>query len=105
MRADAGQTIGMAVHELTTNASKYGALSNLSGNIRIEWFERDDTFRLSWRESGGPTVRRPEHRGFGSTVIDTMVRMGLNASVSLDYDPGGLAWEMSCEAARVVDAS
>ena len=45
---------------------------------------------------------KPKHRGFGSTVVDNMVRMGLKANVTIDYDPLGLAWLMSCEAARVV---
>jgi PAS domain S-box-containing protein len=105
----AAQTVGMAVHELATNASKYGSLSNLSGRVGIEWgVDRDQAgdprFHLSWRETGGPTVAKPDRRGFGSTVIDQMVRMGLNANVSLDYKPLGLTWVMSCEAARAVES-
>jgi PAS domain S-box-containing protein len=103
IRAEAAQTIGMAIHELTTNASKYGALSNLSGHVKIEWRLERDNFQLSWLERGGPTAVKPKHRGFGSTVIDTMVKMGLKATVTIDYDPLGLAWNISCEAAHVVD--
>lgn len=105
----AAQTIGMAVHELTTNAGKYGSLSNTFGHVKIEWRVEHDTagiprFHLSWNEMGGPPVLKPERLGFGSTVIDTMVRMGLNADVSLGYEPLGLTWVMSCEASRAVES-
>jgi len=105
----AAQTIGMAIHELTTNASKYGSLSNVSGHVEIEWWvdrdEADDPrFHLSWSEIGGPSVAEPERRGFGSTVIDKMVRVGLNADVSLHYRSPGLTWVMSCEADRALES-
>ena len=82
--ASAAQSIGMALHELATNAGKYGALSNASGQIAIGWSLNADrsgklSFGLHWTESGGaPAVSVPMRRGFGSIVVETMPRMELN---------------------------
>jgi two-component sensor histidine kinase/PAS domain-containing protein len=101
----AAQTIGMALHELATNASKYGALSDGNGRIVIAWrltqTEAAERFEINWIERGGPPVVAPQRRGFGSTVIETMAKGGLAASVRLDYAPAGLEWHLSCPAARV----
>jgi PAS domain S-box-containing protein len=93
------QAIGMAVHELATNAGKYGALSGASGIVRIWWGEDDDApgqFFLRWQEEGGPTVKAPKRRGFGSTVLDAVTRQSLGARVEIDFDPAGLRWRMDC---------
>ncbi len=72
----AAQALGMALHELATNAGKYGALSNANGQIRIDWNlvrdGSDDMFVMCWRERGGPLVQEPEIKGFGTTVICRM---------------------------------
>jgi PAS domain S-box-containing protein len=106
--ADAMQAIGMALHELATNAAKYGALSNDSGRIAICWsVDRDGgsgpRFALSWRERGGPRVTRPDRRGFGSRVTGDLVQLATRGEVSVDYDPEGLAWRLSCPAADVIE--
>jgi two-component sensor histidine kinase len=99
----------MALHELATNAGKYGALSSASGRVEIAWtLGWDDKgtkwFVLSWRERDGPPVSKPVHRGFGTRLIDQVARAELDAEVVLDFDPSGLRWQLSCRADRLVAA-
>jgi two-component sensor histidine kinase/PAS domain-containing protein len=106
--AKAAQCIGMAVHELATNAAKYGALSGSEGTIRIAWtLDQEgagkDRLCLSWTERGGPEVRPPTRRGFGTTVIERIPRIELAAEVSLDYAPSGVTWHLSCPANNVLE--
>lgn len=87
--------IGMAIHELTTNAAKYGALSMRSGKVSVMWSvhgEGDDKrLSLSWVESGGPRVAaKPGKQGFGSRLLHRVLTTQLNAEVQVDYDPTGL---------------
>ncbi len=104
----ATQTIGMALHELATNAGKYGALSNDAGCVDISWklygapFE-GPRFSMKWVERGGPAVGAPARRGFGSTVIESMARMGLSAEVQLDYAKEGLQWCLDCSAENAIE--
>ena len=86
-------SIAMALHELGTNAVKYGALSNDSGRVRIAWsVERKGETRLNlrWSESGGPPVRSPTRRGFGSRLIERSLARELAGEVELLYEPGGV---------------
>lgn len=104
---DAAQALGMALHELSTNAAKYGALSNETGHIAIRWsLERDASeeprFTLSWQERGGPPVARPGQSGFGSTVTTGMVEASIGGEVSVDFAPAGLSWRLSCPILGVV---
>ncbi len=106
--ASAAQTIGMALHELATNAGKYGALSTRVGRVEIEWsLERpegdQETFALTWRETGGPALKAPSRQGFGSTVICTLAEASLDAKVKLDFAACGLSWRLQCPAANVGD--
>jgi two-component sensor histidine kinase len=108
MTAAAAQAIGMALHELATNAGKYGALSNDTGHVNIAWgLERADAggerFKMDWSESGGPTVVPPTRRGFGSTIINTMAKSSLGGEVKLDYAPSGLMWQLTCPAANALE--
>jgi PAS domain S-box-containing protein len=104
----AAQSIGMALHELATNASKYGALSNSTGRIMINWSKsRDATgerFHMGWRERGGPPVKPPAHQGFGTIVIGMGPQLDLEAEVALDYASTGLAWTIDCPAEKALDA-
>jgi two-component sensor histidine kinase len=105
----AAQTIGMALHELATNASKYGALSTDAGHVDIAWrLERTDgdrhRFTMEWSESGGPTVVAPARRGFGWTVLCQMTKMLLGADVALDFAPDGVVWRLACSADRVCES-
>ena len=108
--ASAAQTLGMALHELATNAGKYGALSTGEGRLQVEWGldsagGGDETFVMDWQERGGPPVTAPERRGFGSTVISRMATESLDAKVDLDFAPAGLSWRLQCPAKEVLDAS
>jgi len=101
------ETIGMALHELVTNAAKYGALSNDSGKVEIRWDIEDSAhgreFVLSWREVDGPPVQEPDREGFGSTLITRAPRLSLNAQVESRFQPEGFFWRMRCDADRVLD--
>jgi two-component sensor histidine kinase len=103
----AAQTLGMIIHELATNAAKYGALSSNLGHIDIRWHaqqvEDTEVFTISWTERGGPTVVAPSHRGFGSTVVKTMAESSLDGDVDLDFAPTGLRWHLVCPSSKVLD--
>ena len=108
--ASAAQTLGMALHELATNAGKYGALSNECGHVELRWdVERGSgssrTFSICWCESSGPSVMAPRRQGFGSTVIGVITKASLDAEVDLDYAPGGLSWRLECPLEEVEGAS
>jgi PAS domain S-box-containing protein len=110
LSAPAAQTIAMAIHELATNAGKYGALSNETGRVRIAWSiesakSAGENFRMSWDETDGPPVAAPERAGFGSTVLTQLARRGLDADASLSYEPKGLTWRLMCPAANAVEKS
>jgi PAS domain S-box-containing protein len=82
--------LAMALHELVTNALKYGALSKEGGNISMKWEQVGDRLRFCWEESGGPTVVPPSRRGFGSRMIERGLSAELGGSAQLEFDPGGL---------------
>jgi two-component sensor histidine kinase len=87
----------MALHELATNATKYGALSAAGGKVAIEWSRREDgDLVLWWRESGGPAVAgAPTHQGLGTSVVTMSIRDQLGGTVSFDWRPEGLACTMT----------
>jgi two-component sensor histidine kinase len=97
----AAQTIGMALHELATNAGKYGALSTDAGYVDIAWRLDGHRFTMEWSESGGPTVVAPTRHGFGWTVLCRMTKMLLGADVALEFAPAGVVWRLACPADRV----
>ena len=108
LRPEAANALGMALHELATNAAKYGCLSGAQGTASIAWrFDPDADgmrrFRLSWRERGGPPVASPARRGFGSSVVVDMAAATLNARVSLDYPAEGVHWQVDAPATNVVE--
>jgi PAS domain S-box-containing protein len=103
LNAAAAQAIGLALHELATNAGKYGALSVDAGRVDVCWHIEGDTFAMTWSECNGPLVSPPERGGFGSTVIDTMVKQTVNGEVRLAYAPTGVVWKLTCPAANVLE--
>ena len=103
LNAAAAQAIGLALHELATNAGKYGALSTDAGRVDVGWQLDNDTFTMSWTERSGPPVRPPERRGFGSTVIETMAKQTVGGEVQLNYASSGLEWRLTCPAANAID--
>ena len=84
-------SLGMAFHELTTNAAKYGALSIKEGRLQVTWsVSTDRELRIRWQESGGPSVPAPQRSGFGRLLLERALRADLDADVRLDFAPAGL---------------
>lgn len=92
LEADTAQTVAIAVHELTTNAAKYGALSVPEGRIKIEWsISTDGHIVFHWAETGGPPVQPPTRQGFGTRLMETVLR---EHKITFDWRPGGLNCEI-----------
>ena len=98
----AAQTIGMALHELATNATKYGALSVETGHISIDWAIKDQNIELRWAEHGAPCPEPPTRRGFGYTVTVTMVTRSLHGDVKLEFPRSGCVWEVTAPLDRLL---
>ncbi|MFO1057816.1 MAG: HWE histidine kinase domain-containing protein [Dongiaceae bacterium] len=101
----AAQGIGMALHELATNALKYGALSRPAGRIEIAWTVGaggDARFVMRWTERAGPPVSPPARQGYGRTVIERVVAQAAGGSVALRFDPEGLSWVLDAPARRLL---
>jgi two-component sensor histidine kinase/CheY-like chemotaxis protein len=108
LSSSAAQSVGMVVHELSTNTVKYGALSGDDGCIEIEWSVVEHgganlSFSTSWTEHGGPSVVQPANRGFGTTVITKMIEMSLDGEARLTYEASGLVWQFICPLANVLE--
>jgi len=98
LEPNAGQTIAVALHELATNAVKYGAFSVPEGRVEIEWSVKPDgTLTLRWREIGGPLVAKPTRQGFGGRVIDRIIRQ-MQGKAVFDWRPQGLVCEITLRA-------
>jgi PAS domain S-box-containing protein len=102
--------MSLVLHELATNAAKYGALSSASGRVHVSWtVSEDETPRLSlsWLETGGPPVAVPSRKGFGTRLIEGMISGQLNGHASLDYSPTGLRCDIEAplDAAWTADES
>jgi two-component sensor histidine kinase len=86
--------LALIVHELATNASKYGALSSPDGRIRVEWKKQDDRLDLQWVERGGPPPKEPVRSGFGTKLLEMSLRQ-LNGVIDRAFEPGGLRLRLS----------
>jgi two-component sensor histidine kinase len=96
--AGPAMSLSMVIHELCTNATKYGALSAADGRVSIEWTVSDDEpmrFILHWKESGGPPVREPSRKSFGSRLIEQALPGQLKGEARLKFDPDGLSCEVN----------
>jgi PAS domain S-box-containing protein len=105
--AEAAQAIGLAIHELATNAIKYGALSDSSGKVSVSWMFDGEAgasgpLLLNWIEQGGPPVSPPSRKGFGHVVIGEMVERSLNGKVAVEFASEGLKWRVSIPATNLV---
>ena len=89
----AAQAIALIMHELTTNAAKYGALSRPDGRVDVEWVAQAGILAVYWREMDGPTIKPPEKAGFGSKLMSGMVQT-LNGQIDCDWAPTGLVCEI-----------
>ena len=95
LEPDVAQTIGIILHELATNAAKYGYLSRNKGQVGLKWVHgADRELVLRWIETGGPPVELPTRKGFGSRVIVGMIEQ-LKGTVRFDWHPSGLVCEIS----------
>ena len=107
LRPEAAEAIGLALHELATNAVKYGALSVPAGRVTISWaFEehgpKPRQFLVNWIERGGATVTPPSRTGFGHVVFERLVTQSLNGSVAIDFATEGLIWKLSIPTTNLV---
>ena len=82
--------LSMALHELATNATKYGALSRTEGRVTVQWRVQDDLLHLVWQESEGPAVVAPVRKGFGSRLLEDFLVRDLGGATKLAYDPAGV---------------
>jgi two-component sensor histidine kinase len=105
LQPKAAVLIALVVHELATNAAKYGALSVASGTVSVAWrIDRshdDRRLHLSWSESGGPPVAKPLRRGFGTLLIENSLAQEFDATVRLDFAPGGVEFRAMIPLARI----
>ncbi len=104
-KAASAQAIGLVLHELATNAGKYGALSTDKGRVNVCWGIEGDTLTMSWTERDGPPVSAPERRGFGTMVMEAMAEHSVDGSVDLDYAPSGLTWRLTSLVTNVLEPS
>jgi len=95
LEPDAAQAIAITLHELATNAAKYGALSAPNGQVRVEWsHEADGQLRLRWTETGGPVAQKPTRTGLGSRIIEQMI-VQQKGQVLFDWRNDGLVCEIT----------
>jgi PAS domain S-box-containing protein len=106
LSSNSAQALGMTLHELATNAAKYGALSNDAGRVSLSWRlageGADQSFAMSWMETGGPPVVPPARSGFGSLVIGRMIEAATRGKVKLEYAPTGFIWRIECPADSIL---
>src|SRR5262245_4238775 len=89
------QTIAVTLHELATNAAKYGALSVVDGHVEIKWSRAaDGRLVLRWTERGGPPVKAPTRQGFGTRVMERLIKGQLKGKMRLDWAVEGLVCEI-----------
>lgn len=97
----ATQGLSMVIHELTTNATKHGALTRVGGRISIETKVVDETLMLSWTEFDGPPISTPNKRGFGLSVIEELLQYELGATIEMHFRPSGLTVSFIVPMSRV----
>lgn len=104
LKPQAVQNLGLAFHELATNACKYGSLSTPAGTVAVDWAVDDSAtprLSLTWREMNGPPVRPPERTGFGRRVTETMIAGAFAAEIDLTFVPTGVVWTMAAPLSRL----
>lgn len=97
------------IHELATNATKYGALSNASGRVEIEWkihrTGSDEQFLLTWSEIDGPPSKVPDDLGFGSVILTSVVGSELKCKPTLGYQENGFQYNLDCSLSALTNSS
>ena len=109
VNSNAAQAIGLALHELATNAVKYGAWSGTAGSVTISWaFETnaDQEIQMSliWQEQDGPRVEQPTRKGFGNAIISKIAPQSISGTAVLEFEPSGLHWTLTLPKATFVSA-
>ncbi|HUS14571.1 MAG TPA: sensor histidine kinase, partial [Chloroflexia bacterium] len=108
LRSGAAVILGMALHELATNAARHGALSSPGGHVQLRWLvEQEDGvgwLRLRWLEVGGPLVPSPPRFGFGSRLVERGLAHGIHGRVRLLFERSGLRCEVDAPLDSVVNA-
>jgi two-component sensor histidine kinase len=97
LRPKLALSLSMAVHELATNAAKYGALLSEQGRIMVHWTVSDGEkkrLQLEWREAGGPSVTVPERKGFGTRLLEKAMARELGASSRLSFNTSGISFAL-----------
>lgn len=103
LRADVAPMIALVIHEIVSNAAKYGALSTPEGIVQARWEQSDQGLSFHWRELGGPPVKEPTRHGFGRSLIEKAIPYEFEGSAKLSYDPDGLKFAFSIPAETLVD--
>ncbi|MDO9411576.1 MAG: HWE histidine kinase domain-containing protein [Pseudolabrys sp.] len=105
LNPQAYSSMALVMHELVTNATKYGALSNYDGRARIEWQRtKGGDLIVTWKESGGPEVQKPKRKGFGTTIVERSVPYDLGGAAEAHYDPAGFWAQFTIPARHVSEA-
>jgi PAS domain S-box-containing protein len=94
LEPNAAQALAITLHELATNAAKYGCLSQATGHLNLTWHRTDGRLAIRWMETDGPTVQKPTHRGFGTRVIEQMIAQ-VSGEAEFDWRPEGLICEIT----------
>ena len=104
LSASPAEYLGLAVHELATNALKYGALSVPEGSVRIHWAtdEASQRFHFEWQERGGPAVARPQRKGFGLMILTTVVPAAFGGTAALRTSTKGVSWQLDAPLTAVL---
>jgi PAS domain S-box-containing protein len=105
LKPEAAQNLGLALHELVINATRFGALSVPEGRVSIRWTRHDGSdVEIDWREQFGPQVKAPRKRGFGSLVIERNLARALDAEVKLDFASDGVRCHIVIPASQIIAA-
>lgn len=95
--------MALALHELGTNAVKYGALSRNGGHVDVSWRDEAGMFRLRWQETGGPSVEPPQRRGFGLQMIEKVLGGYFAGKAQIDFSPGGIVLTLEAPTAALAE--
>jgi len=101
LKPEAAQNIGLALHELATNALAHGALSR-DGCVQLSWQVEEGRLSIEWREAGGPAIATTPREGFGHKVLKRIVAQALDGEAELFFPPNGFVWMLSAPAANAV---
>jgi two-component sensor histidine kinase len=109
LTARAAQNFALALHELATNAAKYGALSNTTGRVEISWSKvrsnGSSLFAFRWQEQGGPQISSPMQKGFGSAVLEQVMAEHFDVPPRIDFPTTGMSYELSGSLDVLVDGA